>query len=154
MLFTVNGFRRTFPLADEACRAQLRIDPVSDEILTDLGRAAFFLDVGLVFVPEISEGGENGIGKRSAQAAHGRIFDGQGEFFQEFDVSFLALPVSNPRQDSSRAPLPSRQTLHLPQDSSFVNWMKNFATSTIQVSSSITIMPPGPIIEPACVRLS
>src|SRR5208282_583492 len=53
---------------------------------------------------------------------------------------------------SSRASLPSRHALHLPQDSSLVNWMKNFETSTMQVSSSITIIPPEPIIEPTSFR--
>src|SRR5208282_3692469 len=55
---------------------------------------------------------------------------------------------------SSRASLPSRQALHLPQDSSLVNWMKNLETSTMQVSSSITIIPPEPIIEPTSFKLS
>ncbi len=55
---------------------------------------------------------------------------------------------------SSRASLPSRQAEHLPHDSSLVNWMKYLATSTMQVSSSITIIPPEPIIDPAACRLS
>src|SRR4030065_733871 len=44
---------------------------------------------------------------------------------------------------------PSRQEAHFPQDSSLVKSIKYFATSTTQVSSSITINPPDPIIEPA-----
>src|SRR5271157_2389340 len=55
---------------------------------------------------------------------------------------------------SSNASLPSLQVVHFPQDSSFVNWMKNFATSTIQVSSSMMIIPPDPIMDPASARLS
>src|SRR4030043_1234220 len=49
---------------------------------------------------------------------------------------------------------PSRQGRHFPQDSSCRKWTKYFATSTIQVPSSITIIPPEPIMDPACVRLS
>src|SRR4030043_440171 len=49
---------------------------------------------------------------------------------------------------------PSRQGRHFPQDSSCKKWTKYFATSTIQVPSSITIIPPEPIMEPALMRLS
>ena len=48
--------------------------------------------------------------------------------------------------------VPTRQGVHLPQDSSWVNSMKKRAISTMQVSSSMTIMPPEPIIEPAWIR--
>ena len=50
--------------------------------------------------------------------------------------------------------VPIRQGAHLPQDSSTVNSRKNLAMSTMQVSSSMTIMPPEPIIEPAAIRFS
>ena len=50
--------------------------------------------------------------------------------------------------------MPSRQGTHLPHDSSVRNSMKYLATSTMQVSSSMTIMPPEPIIEPALVSSS
>jgi len=50
--------------------------------------------------------------------------------------------------------VPSRQGVHLPQDSDCVKFRKNLATSTMQVSSSITISPPEPIIEPIEIRLS
>ncbi len=45
--------------------------------------------------------------------------------------------------------VPARQGMHLPHDSSMQNSMKNRATSTMLVSSSITIMPPEPMIEPS-----
>ncbi len=44
--------------------------------------------------------------------------------------------------------LPMRQGVHLPQDSSTVNSRKKRAIFTMQVSSSMMIMPPEPIIEP------
>jgi len=50
--------------------------------------------------------------------------------------------------------VPLRQVKHLPQDSSFKNLMKYLATSTMQVFSSMTIMPPEPMMEPAAARLS
>ena len=40
--------------------------------------------------------------------------------------------------------------MHLPHDSSMQNSMKNRATSTMHAVSSITIMPPEPMIEPSC----
>ncbi|MBA7536828.1 hypothetical protein ES705_29093 [subsurface metagenome] len=49
---------------------------------------------------------------------------------------------------------PSRQGTHFPQDSWERKSTKYLATSTIQVSSSITIIPPEPIIEPASVSAS
>ena len=49
---------------------------------------------------------------------------------------------------------PSRQGTHLPHDSSVRNSIKYRATSTMQVSSSMTIMPPDPIMDPASVSSS
>ena len=45
--------------------------------------------------------------------------------------------------------VPSRQGTHLPQDSFCVKFMKNLATSTMQVLSFMTTRPPEPIIAPA-----
>ncbi len=42
----------------------------------------------------------------------------------------------------------------MPQDSSLRKPKKYLATSTMQVSSSMTIMPPEPIMEPTAVRAS
>ncbi len=50
--------------------------------------------------------------------------------------------------------VPIRHGGHLPQDSSTVNSRKNFAMSTMQLSSSMTIRPPEPIIEPIAVSVS
>src|SRR3989339_275064 len=49
---------------------------------------------------------------------------------------------------------PSRQGTHLPQDSSVRKAIKYLATSTMQVSSSMAIIPPEPIMEPALVSSS
>lgn len=48
--------------------------------------------------------------------------------------------------------VPTRQGRHFPQDSSRQKSMKYFATSTMRVVSSITIMPPDPMIEPSDAR--
>ena len=44
--------------------------------------------------------------------------------------------------------VPSRQGMHLPQLSRWTKSMKNFATSTMQVASSMTTSPPEPIMAP------
>ena len=44
--------------------------------------------------------------------------------------------------------VPARQGMHLPHDSVMQNSMKKRATLTMQEVSSITIMPPEPMIEP------
>ena len=55
---------------------------------------------------------------------------------------------------SSIRRVPSRQGTHLPQDSFWVKFMKNRATSTMQVSSSMTTRPPEPIMAPSFFRES
>ncbi len=44
--------------------------------------------------------------------------------------------------------VPSRQGMHLPQLSLWMNSMKNLAKSTMQVVSSTTTRPPEPMIVP------
>ena len=50
--------------------------------------------------------------------------------------------------------VPSRQGMHLPQLSRWMKSMKNLATSTMQVSSSMTTRPPEPIIAPSSLSVS
>ena len=50
--------------------------------------------------------------------------------------------------------VPILQGTHLPQLSLLVKSIKNFAISTIQVFSSITTIPPEPIIAPVFAMLS
>src|SRR5512139_3823043 len=50
--------------------------------------------------------------------------------------------------------MPSRHGVHLPHDSSFSKLRKYLATSTMQVLSSITIMPPEPMIAPTLASSS
>ena len=50
--------------------------------------------------------------------------------------------------------VPSRQGIHLPQLSDWMNSMKNLAKSTMQVVSSSTTKPPEPMMAPALFRVS
>ena len=47
--------------------------------------------------------------------------------------------------------VPARQGMHLPQDSVMQNSMKKRATLTMHEVSSMTIMPPEPIIDPTWI---
>src|SRR5690606_41115701 len=51
-----------------------------------------------------------------------------------------------------RRSTPTRQGVHWPQDSSRQKVRKKWATSTIQLASSITTRPPEPMITPAFTR--
>ena len=68
--------------------------------------------------------------------------------------SMVPLPSVILFSSSSRRLVPTRQGVHLPQLSSTVNSRKNLAMSTMQVSSSMTIRPPEPIMVPMAIRLS
>ena len=48
--------------------------------------------------------------------------------------------------------VPTRHGTHLPHDSACVKSRKKRAMSTMQVVSSMTIMPPEPMIAPACIE--
>ncbi len=80
-------------------------------------------------------------------------------------ASFIIAPSSSSFSMSPSSPLPwvilsrissmrfvpSLHGTHLPQDSSCMNSMKYLAISTMQVSSSIVMRPPEPIIAPSLV---
>ena len=63
--------------------------------------------------------------------------------------------VASPRVIASSSShswdVPTRHGTHLPHDSSRQKSMKYFATSTMQLVSSMTIIPPEPMNEPTAV---
>ena len=74
--------------------------------------------------------------------------------FRSSTSSSLPFPAQMSSRISLILRIPSRQGTHLPQDSSLRKARKYLATSTIQERSSMTIMPPEPIMEPTSVSLS
>ena len=68
--------------------------------------------------------------------------------------SNLPVPPTILSRISSIRLVPSRHGTHFPHDSFCVKFMKNLATSTIHVCSSITTRPPEPIIAPTFFRES
>ena len=55
---------RTIPEAEGTAGTFFRIDAVGDELLALARGAAFFLDVGLVFFPEVLDGCEDRVWRR------------------------------------------------------------------------------------------
>ena len=50
--------------------------------------------------------------------------------------------------------VPSRQGVHLPQDSSWQKSMKKRAMSTVHLSSFMTMRPPEPMMAPSSATFS
>src|ERR1019366_143280 len=75
---------------------------------------------------------------------------------QSSSSSVTSAGVASPAVIFSRMPcscwVPARHGMHLPQDSLMQNSMKYLATSTMQDVSSMTIMPPEPMMEPMRAR--
>ena len=61
------------------------------------------LDVLLVFVPEIVDRAQDGVGRGLPQAAEGRILDALAQFDQELDVALPAFAAGDPLQDFQHA---------------------------------------------------
>jgi len=64
------------------------------------------------------------------------------------------LPLQMFVRMSSIRCVPSRQGVHLPQDSSLQNSMKKRAMSTAHLSSFITMRPPEPMMAPSSATFS
>ena len=52
-------------------------------------------DMLLIFIAEITNGAQYGIGSRLSQTAQSGVFDNLGHFFQKLDVAFLSLALGN-----------------------------------------------------------
>ena len=102
--------------------------------------------------PEVLDGGEHGVGAGLPQPAEGGILDVWPICSRSSISPSCPSPLVMRVRISSMRLVPIRQGTHLPQDSSWVKARKKRAMSTMQVFSSMTIMPPDPIIEPTWVR--
>ena len=97
-----NGIHGTVLGAEGTADAVL-CHPVLDQGLTFAGRAAP-LDMGLVFRPEVMQGGEYGIGRGLAQAAETRLLDLMGQLIQGIQIAGLALALTESFQDVKHTP--------------------------------------------------
>ena len=126
---------------------------VGDRGIAHPGRASFLFDVGQVFVLEVAQGAEDRVRGRLAQAAEAGVrrplrTNRSRRSRSRWVASPLVILVSS----SYICAVPARQGMHLPQDSVMQNSMKKRATYTMQDVSSMTIMPPEPIMEPALIK--
>ncbi len=99
LLLPGDGLHRAGLLAETAHLAFFRDDPELNQIRADQGRASFLLNVGFVFVPEVTDRGEHGIGSALSKTAVGRILDMFAQSFQEVDILHRSLPGSDSVQD-------------------------------------------------------
>ena len=144
VMHSTGQFRRT----DRAAHA-LSDDFVVDQAPRSAGRAALLGDVGQVFVAEVRQRAEDRIGAARPSPQSEDFLISRASRFSLSMSSIVALPAVMRSRISIIRSVPSRQGVHLPHDSSCEKVMKNLAISTMQSSSSRTIMPPLPMIEPA-----
>ena len=81
-----DGFGGAVLGALAAADALLGVDDVLHEFLADAGAALLVDDVLDVFVPEVVEGAEDGVGRGLAEAAEGAVFDDGGEVAEGVEV--------------------------------------------------------------------
>ncbi len=141
--------------AGGAALALVGDDLIMKQGFADAGRAFLIHDMRDVLVPEEFEGGEYGIRSGLAQSAKGIRLDIMAQLLQLVDILQRAVALGD-LVEASRADAwcPPGRGVNLQQDSSTVNSRKNLAISTMQVSSSMTIRPPEPIMQPMAIRLS
>ena len=137
----------TVARAQRAADTFFLVDFKMKQVLADAGAALLFEYVLLVFVTEIFKSAEHGIGSRLSETAKSVVLDVVAQLSISSRSSIVAVPSVTFVKSSSRRLQPTRQGVHFPQDSSTVNSRKNLAMSTMQLSSSITISPPLPIMD-------
>ena len=113
-------------------------------------RQSLSRDVLLVLVPEVTDRGQHRVGAVCPRPTDAVSLMIVTQSSSSFDIALLALALADAIQNLQH-PLgaaPGTAT-HLPQDSSCTNSMKKRATSTMQLSSSMTISPPEPMMAPS-----
>src|ERR1035437_8145705 len=81
--------------AEDAAGAGLGVDVVRDERLALAGRAALLVDVRLVLVAEVADGGEHGVGGGAAQRAQRAVGDVVGKLLEQLDVAPAAVAADD-----------------------------------------------------------
>ena len=124
------------------------------KLLTYTCRTRLVNNMCYVLVAEETERRKNGVRRSLSKTAERVCLDVITKIFKAVNILESAVSGCFLSRISRSRLMPTRQGVHLPQDSSTVNSRKNIAISTMQVSSSITIRPPEPIMQPTAVRLS
>jgi len=102
-----------------------------------------------ILILEIAQRAQHRVRRAHAQAAKAGVLDHVAEIDQQVESTWVASPSQILVRRLNIWAVPVRQGMHLPQDSVMQNSMKNRATLTMHEVSSITIIPPDPIIDPA-----
>jgi len=106
----------------------------------------------VIFCPKIFDRAENRIRRRLPQTAQGCRLYGLTQFDQPFDITCLALTLGDPFKDIQHSA--SAQAAGHTFTAGFIldKIHEKRATSTMQVSSSMQIKPPDPMIAPSSIR--
>ena len=86
-----------------AADALVCIDGVGQQSGALLCGALLVVDMILILVTEVTDGGQNGVGSSLAQAAQSAVLNGNAQLFQQLDVAVLALAVDDALQDLTEA---------------------------------------------------
>lgn len=86
-----NAGDRALAGAQRAANATFFIDIEMHQIKANLGGAALISDVGFIFIPEVADGGQHGIGGCLTQTAKRELADGFAQALQFFDVAFSSM---------------------------------------------------------------
>ena len=124
------------------------------QFFADAGSASLRDDVIFELIAEVPHRCQHRVRRRLAQPAQRALADVAAQLVQHVHVPSVPAPSVIAFRMRRHLFSPTRHGMHLPHDSECVNSMKYRATSTMQLSSSITTMPPEPMIDPSCARLS
>ena len=86
-----------------AANALLAVDNIAHEFLADTCTARLVDDVFDVFIPEVVEGGENGVGRGLTKAAEGGVLDDSSEVAELLEVFHGAATAGNLLKDFAQA---------------------------------------------------
>ena len=129
---------------------ELRFSDGGSGNVADAGGAALVHNVLDVLVPEVAQRAQHRIGRRLAQPAKAGLLDRVAEFDQQLQVGHGAGAVADARQQGVHLRRAGAAGNALAARLVMQNSMKKRATLTMHEVSSMTIMPPEPMIEPTC----
>ena len=91
LLLAADAARGALLGAERAAGAGLGVDVVGDQRLALAGRAALLVDVRLVLLAEVLDGGEHRVGRRAAEGAERAVDDVVAELLEQLDVALAAV---------------------------------------------------------------
>ena len=94
-----DGVVGAVPCAQGTALTLIRINVVGEECFTYAGRAAFLLNMGLVFVTEEPQGGKHRVGSRLSKSAEGIVLNVIAELLQFVQIFHGSLTLGDLGQD-------------------------------------------------------